>query len=438
MKEKSMKYQNLPATSRISRALLATLAIAAAMFTMAPGASAQTETVLYSFAGGADGYNPVAPVAFDASGNLYGTTSEGGAFTNCSTGCGVVFELTPGSGGWTKSLPYDFLGSRDGSNPFVGLVRDAAGNLYGTTGNGGVSGKGTVFELSPNVGGGWTETVLHSFSGGNDGANPYGGLLIDASGNIYGTANGGANQTCVGGCGLVFKLSHTSGGWHGTALHVFTGGKDGSHPSGGLVFDAAGNLYGSATQGSKCEVPGCGLIFELTPTTSGGWHETVLHAFSGGSDGAYPGSALILDAAGNVYGTTPYGGDRTHCSGGCGVVFELSQNAGVWKETVLHTFLGTDGATSAGALTFDAAGNLYGTTIQGGNLNACGDGCGVVFKLSPAAGGAWTETLLHTFTGGSDGSLPQAGVILDSAGNLYGTAQVGGAHGFGAVFEITP
>lgn len=417
------------------------LLLFAITFSLALSADAQTETTLYSFAFGGNGYNPVAGLLFDSAGNLYGTASEGGSTTNCSVGCGVVFQLTPSAGSWTQSVPHAFLGGKtDGSAPFVGLVADSAGNLYGTTGDGGSTtqpGYGVIFKLSPNGTGGWTETVLHRFTGGKDGANPYGNLIFDSAGNLYGTAHGGGIATCGGGCGVAFELSPTTtGSWKETVVHEFKGGVDGEHPSAALVFDSAGNLYGTATQGGS---KNSGIVFRLS-LSAGVWQKTLLYAFKGSVDGAFPASALVFDSSGNVYGTTTGGGFTNGCGfAGCGVVFELSPTStGPWKETLLYTFQQrADGAIPSGVI-FDGAGNLYGTASEGGNTALCShNGCGVAFELSPVSG-KWAETVLYTFgnvTG--DGIEPQAGVILDSAGNLFGTTQYGGANGLGTVFEIS-
>ncbi len=281
----------------------------------------------------------------------------GGDFTNCpSTGCGAVWEISPAiGGGWTETVLHTFTGSTDGANPFAELVRDAAGNLYGTAANGGNlsvcfgSGCGVVFELSPNSSGGWTETVLHTFSSGPDGAGPWTGLIFDAAGNLYGTAFAGGNlnaSACAPyGCGVVFKLSpNSTGGWTETVLHAFTGGNDGGYPFGRLTFDAAGNLYGTTEGGANptcaSNVIGCGVVFRLSPPVSGShWKESVLHAFHGG-DGNEPQSGVVFDGLGNLYGMTAVGGENFGCDGaGCGVVFKLTPTAsGPWKFTGLHVF----------------------------------------------------------------------------------------------------
>ena len=364
---------------RLSIRLSAALAIlAAALFVTSTSAAAQ-EKVLYNFRNGTDGAIPIfAGVIFDAAGNLYGTTSTGGAY-----GSGTVFELTPTAGGtWSEKVLYSFKNDgTDGINPKAGLIFDAAGNLYGTTSHGSPSHQGTVFELTPAAGGTWTEKVLHSFI--ND-------------------------------------------------------GMDGGIPEAGpLIFDAAGNLYGTTFTGGAY---GSGTVFELTPAAGGTWTEKVLYSFNpfNGADGAAPYDGLIFDAAGNLYGTTEVGGTGG-CGGySCGTVSELTPAAGgTWTEKVLYRFQGgADGAVPVGGLIFDATGNLYGTACQGGAGGCGGYGCGSVFELTPAAGGTWTENVLHSFSDTPDGAGPEGGLVLDSAGNLYGTTDGGGPSGFGTVFEF--
>ncbi len=423
-------------------------ALAITIFTLSLAASsqAQTESTLHSFANDANGYNPVASLTFDSSGHLFGTTSEGGNFTGCSTGCGVVFELTPGSGGtWSESVPYTFAGGHDGANPFVGLTPDGLGNFYGATGDGGNTSKnslglGTIFKLSPNGSGGWIKTTIHVFSGGPGGSDPYGKLIFDSAGNLYGTAHNGGMAVCD--CGIVFELSPVAGGgWREIPLQAFNA-QNGSFPNAGVIFDSAGNLYGTTTFGG----PGCisalcgsGLVFELSPVSGGGWQEKVLYPFANGSDGGFPQAGLVFDAAGNLYGTTQQAGTTGAACGpdGCGLVFELSpKSGGGWKETVVHSFSGSDGNTPLSGLTLAASGILYGTTYFGGISG--GAGCGVVYQLSPVTGGGWTEATTYNFTCGNDGAYPAADLTTDSSGNLYGTTQYGGANGRGAVFEITP
>jgi uncharacterized repeat protein (TIGR03803 family) len=281
------------------------------------------------------------------------------------------------------------------------LIWGAAGNLYGTTVNGGTcgfSGHGAVFKLSPSG----TETLLHSFTGGAAGDNPYAGLIQDAAGNLYGTTYGGGSSACDQGCGTVFRVSPSGAK---VVLHGFTG-TDGNHPFAGLIQDAAGNLYGTTAVGGA---HGWGVVFKLTPSDSS-YESKVLHSFTGGADGGFPAAGLIQDAAGNLYGTTVEGGADGACSffnRTCGVVFKVSPSG---TETVLYSFTeGAGGANPYAGLTRDAAGNLYGTTYDGGaKSGACEQPtCGVVFRLSPTG----TETVLHTFTGGTDGGTPYAGLI---------------------------
>jgi uncharacterized repeat protein (TIGR03803 family) len=408
------------------------------------GTTETTEKLLRTFASGKGGGSPFGKLIFDSAGNLYGTTLAGGGFnTECPNGwCGAAFELTPTSGGrWKETVLHDFTFGKDGTEPLAGLIFDSAGNLYGTTysgGRGNCSGRcGVVFELTPTSGGKWQETVLYAFSGGAYGASPTGGLIFDAAGNLYGTTGSGGNR----GFGVIFELMPISKGkWKEKVLYAFTGGKDGGQPGASLIFDAAGNLYGTASNGGggSCE-GGCGVVFNLV-LGDGKWREKVLHEFTGLNDGGYPNSALIFDPAGNLYGTTNMGGNRGDCQGfGCGVVFRLTpMSNGRWKATVLHTFSGgNDGAAPGTDLTFDAAGNLYGTAYDGG-IGNCAYGCGLAFKLTLTPNGKWKETVLHSFTGGNDGGNPASGLILDAKGNLYGSAYDGGADGWGVVFELTP
>jgi uncharacterized repeat protein (TIGR03803 family) len=370
-------------------ALCAALAVAAGSASAAP-----IETVLYSFTG-SDGAKPVAGLIVDSSGNLYGTTVNGGAGPcNNGTGCGVVFKVSPSG---TETVLHSFIES-DGAFPEAGLIADSSGNLYGTTVNGG-AGNGVVFMLSP----GGTETVLHSFTG-SDGRNPQAGLIADSAGNFYGTTvNGGASDN-----GVVFKLS--PGGIE-TVLYSFCSKpncSDGANPQAGLLLDSAGNLYGTTEGGGNSSE--AGVVFKLSPSGT----ETVLHSFcslSNCSDGAFPQAGLIVDRAGNLYGTTVNGGLPLAGTAGAGVVFKLSPRG---TETVLYSFCMkpncSDGASPQSGLIVDRTGNFYGTTYNGGASNS-----GVVFKLSPSR----TETVLYSFTGGSDGNNPQAGLTADSAGNLY-------------------
>jgi uncharacterized repeat protein (TIGR03803 family) len=393
-------------------------------------AAASTEKVLYSFQGVLQhGVDPMSPLISDASGNLYGTTNVGGDLSR-----GTVYKLTPNSkGGWSQTVLYSFKGGSDGWSPYSGLVLDALGSLYGTTGYGGTGSCncGTVFKLAPNSSGGWMESILYSFKGGSDGQGPYASPVFDSAGNLYGTTAGGG----TGLYGTVFQLTPTSGGgWTESVLHSFTNRSDGGSPRASLVFDTAGNLYGTAEYGGSS---GNGLVFELTSNSPGVWAETVLYNFAGGTDGATPSAPLIFDTAGNLYSTTSRGGGFY---GGAGTVFELKANGnGSWTESVLYSFGMTNGdGLYPDGVVFDNAGNLYGTTGFGGNTGCYSNtGCGVVFELVPGSGGQWTERILHTFSGGADGGIPYAGLIFDQGGNLYGTTGYGGSANLGAVFKLS-
>jgi hypothetical protein len=410
--------------------------------------NAAKEKVLLAFPGGKKGGDPSAKLVFDSAGNLYGMTEEGGGKDpNCPfSWCGAAFELTPTSSGkWKERVLHDFTANKGGVVPTADPILDSAGNVYGATMRGGVFGAGVVFKLTRTASGKWKENVLYSFAGGKDGGLP-GPLIFDQAGNLYGTADQGNGQGCGGfGCGLVFKLTPTANGkWKESVLHAFTGGSDGGNPS-GLIFDAAGNLYGTTVDGGggNCGGVGCGVVFELMPRSDGKWREKVLHAFTSPGDGALPYGGVMFDASGSLYGTTNWGGDWGSCQGfGCGVVFKLMPTSdGRWKETLLHTFTGgKDGAGPYGGVIFDAAGNLYSTAYVGGITNCFGGGygCGVVFKLTPTSSGEWKEIVLHTFTGGNDGGNPQSGLIFDAKGDLYGSTEWGGRDGWGVIFELIP
>ena len=410
-----------------NRIQLFVVVLAAFLFASAI-ASAQTGTVLYSFNGTTDGKTPYGGVVLDSTGNLYGMTFEGGdTCYSLPDSCGVVFKLTPSG---TETLVHPFVGSgkpglHDGDWPWAGLVMDKRGNFYGTTSAGGSSNAGTVFKLGPTG----KETVLYSFKGYADGNQPEDNLILDNEGNLYGTTfYGGTGTDCGtgGGCGTVFEV--TQAGTE-TILYSFGGGADGNFPASGLVRDAEGNLYGTTAygglvNGSYCPV-GCGTVFKLSSTGT----KTTLYSFTGNADGSDPQGSLLLDAQGNLYGTTVGGGTfGAGCGDGCGTVFKVTA-AGV--ETVIHSFTssGTDGNSPFSGLIRDAKGNFYGTTRDGGSA-----GAGTVYKLTPAG----TETILYNFGGGANGYSPWAGVVMDAEGNLYGTTPYGGTYGYGTVFEVTP
>ena len=411
---------------RLSNGLRTTLVIVIVTL-FATSAYAAAEKVLHNFNdNGTDGYFPHAGLIFDKAGNLYGETVWGG-----TNNMGTVFELTPKGGVWTEKVVHNFGSGKDGSFPWGTLIFDASGNLYGTTQTGGTYEYGTVFEMTRTSKGVWTEKVLHSFdaNNGKDGAGPLAGVILDGSGNLYGTTELGG----VYSFGTVFELSpKTGGGWKETILHSFNPNtKDGVAPNDSLIIDTAGNLYGTTLEGG---VSGVGAVFELSPKTGGGWKETILHSFSSsGKDGYFPFAALTSDGSGNLYGATSVGGTKFG-----GTVFELSPKAGGgWKEKILFNF-GAPGATDLfGNLIFDGSDNLYGTAGVNGPENS-----GMVFKLTLQASGRWAQTVLHNFKG-DDGDLPYAGVILDGSGNLYGTTYNGGSStsctsGCGTVFEIKP
>ncbi|MFZ0657511.1 MAG: choice-of-anchor tandem repeat GloVer-containing protein [Candidatus Binataceae bacterium] len=424
-------------------------ATSTATATLTPTATPTSpENVLWNFGSGSDASDPDGGVIMDSSGNLYGTTffgqgSNGGVYD------GSVFELTPpeiAGGNWTESILWDFgnFSASDGNGPKAGLLRDNSGNLYGTTEGGGANLLGTVFEVSPptKVGGSWSESILYNFgSGSTDASSPVAGLIMDTSGNLYGTTSGGGKN----GGGTVFELttpSMSGGIWTETILRNFgNGSTDGSSPLAGLIMDASNNLYGTTFSGGT---HGDGTVFELTPpATSGGtWTPSTLWNFGGvpgngvTSDGTQPAAGLLMDTKGNLYGTTSSGGPHTW-----GTAFELSSG----QESILWSFgnLASNGTTPDGkepvaSLIMDANGNLYGTTEAGGTYLD-----GTAFELSPV-GGTWSESILWPFGNGSDGAGPLADLIMDTSGNLYGTTNHGGKYVAavnsltgGTVFEIS-
>lgn len=419
-------------SSKFTRTAAASALSLAIVLTLALTCHAATEEILHHFAYPQTGSEPLAPLVADASGNLYGSSLAGGP-----QNLGTIFELSPkAGGGWSETVLHTFSGS-DGAYPLGRLRMDKDGNLYGTTEGGGVAPTcpfasnscGTVFKLSPSENRGWTETVLHSFTGGSDGSFPDHGVNFDASGNIYGSASDGGACDDLG-CGKIFKLTNNAGTWTETIVYAFKGGSDGIDPS-GVIFDQAGNMYGvTPVGGAACD---CGTVFELTPT-SDGVTEKVLYTFTGGADGDFPVSDLVLDNSGNLYGTTEFGGANS-CNSGCGTVFKLSLGADGWTKTELFAFAGgTDASGPLGRLIYDD-GVLYGaTTNGGGNNQACYQGCGTIFQLSSASG-AWKESILHRFEG-ADGSNPES-IIQDATGHFYGFAYAGGVGGMGVIFQLT-
>ena len=361
--------------------------------------------------------------------------------------------------GEAESVLYTFTGGIDGGLPEAGLIFDKTGNLYGTTVWGGDlhgcnGGCGTVYKLSPKPGGGWVETVLYAFKGGDDGWGPQASLIFDEAGVLYGTtAAGGKSTTCTypRGCGTVFELRPirecTTCSWQKITLHNFAGGSDGQTPEAPLVFDPTGNLYGTTYfgGGDGCyNSAGCGTVFELKRSGQGKWTETVLYRFTGGADGAYVDGGVTL-LAGKLYGTTYEGGGNACYGTGCGTVFELGRSNGKVVESVVYSFSGTsDGAFPIVGLIADSQGRLYGTTGQGGteSCSVAGGigGCGTVFTLINS-GNTWAQKVLYSFSGDSDGILPQAGLTFYDT-SLYGTTYYGGrfgcngGQGCGTVFEL--
>lgn len=411
------------------------------VFELSPSSNGWQETVLWSFAGYPDGAAPSGGVIFDQAGNLYGTTENGGD-NYCY--CGTVFELSPAlNGTWAETTIDTFVGftkdGSDGARPRGSLVFDQKGNLFGTTENGGYSaglcrgngsngygwGCGTVFELSPDGQGGWSESVLYAFDGESDGANPIGSLVFDQAGNLYGTTYG-----YLVGKGSVFRLARRS--WTEKTIFTFSKYERGRHPWSGLVFDAAGNLFGTTEYGGdrRCSA-GCGTIYELSSPDGVHWAERVVHAFEGSKDGGHPLAGLLLDSSGGLYAAASSG--RGVCKPNCGAVIKLTQGSrGYWSHSTVYDFpVQKDGAMSYSNLIADGSGNLYGTTEYGGDT-ACNYplGCGTAFKLTQRRDGSWKKQVLHNFNcDNGDGGFPVAGLIFDSAGILYGTTQTGGANG---------
>jgi uncharacterized repeat protein (TIGR03803 family) len=391
-------------------------------------AQAQTYHVIYNFTGGQDGASPFTGLTIDAYGNIYGTAFSGG-----EGGFGTVFSLDNDGAGWMLSPLYSFAGGSDGEGPVARLIVGPDGLLYGSTSAGGGgpcaddngnTGCGTVYELRPpprapaSVIVNWASDVLFRFSGSN-GAYPQGDLTFDQAGNIYGTTiNGGS-----AGWGTVYSLTRSNGSWTQSVLYQVRNDGDGQYAWGGVTFDLSGNLYGVFSQGGP---GGYGAVYKLARSGSG-WAESTVHGFTfRGNDGASPEGGLVLDSAGNLYGTT------VHDTTGGGTVFELTPSGGNWNFDFLYGLTGGIDLGPYDKLAMDAAGNLYGTTFGDGQY-----GYGSVFKLTRTHGG-WTYSTLHSFAGGSDGSNPMCSLVFDASGNLYGTASGGGTNNDGVIFQITP
>lgn len=412
------------------------------------------ETVLHFFKGPPDGTLPnVGRLVFDRAGNLYGATNTGGSgkckFRAIVTGCGVVFELTRGAGhGWSEHVIYSFKNIEDGAGPYSTLTVDPAGDIYGVTMAGGnrgcvplfwvYHGCGTAFELT-HSGKRWKKSILHVFSGATDGGNPVTSLVRDSAGNLYGTAHcGGAVYSCYtegSGAGVFFVLQSNHGAWSEKVLFDFGQPSNGSFPAGDLTPKGTRTIYG-ATVGS---------VYEMTRSPgSSTWRERTLWVFPSPPYGDIFNGGIVFDGAGNLYGTT-YGGGDLKCRGsvsGCGVVFELMRApSGLFTEIVLHAFSGgSDGSLPDAGLAIDSSGRLYGTTTNGGDLRCNnGGGCGVAFVLTPHGTGS-TYRVMHAFKDdATDGGMPLSAPTLDSAGNIYGSTEFGGPGpnlGKGTAFEL--
>jgi uncharacterized repeat protein (TIGR03803 family) len=403
------------------------------------------------------------PVTFSAAVSLstgvypFTVTGTSGSISYSITMAVGVVEPPPQATPLPAKVLYSFSGQQDGGGPGGALVSDSAGNLYGTTDQGGAYGPGTVFELSFSNGA-WQETVLHSFGNGTDGAGPLGSLVFDASGNLYGATRLGGTGACSEGCGTVYELTPLGSGWQETVLHNFTGGADGFNPAAGVVLDNAGNLYGTTEYGGAvlgnayCSTVGCGTVFTLK-TSGNGWAYSVIHSFQGPPDGNDPGGGggggLIFDQQGNLYGTT-YSGGNVNCpegnpysgGGGCGIVFEMTSSGSAWQETVLHSFQATYDGLRPSGLVLDSGGNLFGTTYGGFSDPLCNndDSCGNFFELTPTGNG-WALNELYYFWGSNLGYQP-SGLVRDQAGNFYGVASGGPPGcdfnlGCGTVFQLS-
>lgn len=376
------------------------ICVTAGMTLFCSAACGGTETVLYSFQGGADGANPVGNLIADNAGNLYGATTGGDSVAG-----GVVFQF---SAAGIESVIYAFESTAVGENPNCGLLRLNNGDIFGTTFYGGASEHyGTVFKLT----GSGKETVLHSFVNGSDGAFPHDGLVRDKAGNLYGTTEEGGRF----GWGTVFKV--TPAGIE-TVVHTFTASEgstiDGASPAGGLLIDTSGNLFGTTQRGGAS---GKGVVFEIAPNGT----ETILYSFSG-PDGASPTSNVIKDKAGNFFGTTTAGGAH-----GLGTVFKLSPGG---TETVLHSFAGlADGQTPFAGVVEDAHGNLFGVVYIGGTATA-----GAVFEVTAKG----VESVVYSFLGGADGMWPYGNLLIGPDRLLYGMTSEGGAYGKGTIFRVKP
>jgi len=403
--------------SLASRGLL--ISVAATLLVTAAWAASTTK-LIYSFGGGTDGEYLDTELVVDGAGNIYGTSVQGGKF-----GGGTVFQVTPAG---VHTVLYDFTGGADGGEPYKGVTLDAQGNLYGTavTGGGGSceGGCGVVFMLTKS-GGTWTQSVIHTFTGGADGSGPGSPVAFDKYGNLYGTTPTGGTS----GMGVLYQLKPDgTGAWQLRVIHTFTGGSDGGGGSAGrLLIDGAGNIFGVCTVGGA---NGSGTVFEVLPN-HGNWQFTTLYAFKDQPDGALPYGGLVSDRLGNLYGTTYYAG-----ASDVGTVYKLTRGSGSWTESVLYSFKGgSDGASPISTLVSDSSGNFYGTTSDGG---AASCSCGVIFKMTRAANGQWVESVAYRFPGMPSPGFAYNGMVRDTAGNLYGATVHGGGNNDGAIYQLVP
>jgi uncharacterized repeat protein (TIGR03803 family) len=391
----------------------------------AQGSPSGTYRVIHDFTGGRDGGLPYAGLISDQRGNLYGTAFLGGrgACPPQNIGCGTVYRLKRSASGWNFQTLYAFQGGNDGAGPYAPVTIGPNGSLYGTTNQGGdpacPSGCG-VFEVKPAACATHlcpsTEAVLYRFQGNTDGFYPFSNVIFDKAGNLYGTTEQGGSQ----GPGTVFELTLSKQGWKEHILYNFPSQGPGN-PYSGVIFGRTGDLYGTVSSGGCC-----GAIYQLSRSDNG-WTENTIHKFQGKTDGEIPTAALTLSKSGDLIGATGSGG-----ANGEGTVYSLRRSKNGWAFTTLYTFP-NEGTGPWAQLTMDASGNLYGTT-QG---DAVFGTWGTVFKLTHTSHG-WKETVLHRFTGGNDGGIPLSNIVIDAHGNLYGTASVGGTSNVGVVFEITP
>ena len=406
--------------------LLALGAAAPGAYADAIPAASGTKTI-YDFPGDFGGEYPDTDLVADAAGSLYGTTVLGG-----TGGTGTVFVLKHTRGGWKHSVLYGFAGGMDGGQPYGGVTLDAQGNLFGATVVGGTGGAcpedgcGVIYELTKSDRGHWKQIVIHDFNGA-DGSGPGAGLSLGPQGDLFGmTPTGGAY-----GFGVVYRLHpNGDGSWDFAVIHDFTGGADGAGGSKGrLLPDATGHLYGVATAGGT---NGNGVAFKLTRRQSGAWKLIPLYEFKGEPDAGFPYGALSFGPDGALYGTTYYDGQFD-----LGSVYRLTHAGGSWSEQVLYSFAGgTDGSGSISNVLFDQAGNLYGTTSEGGDPSC---GCGVIFRLSPQQDGSWVETVMHAFTGApDDGASAYDGMVGGSNGAFFGATVHGGDDDEGAVYRFSP